>query len=79
MSRMVHLKSKEEIEIMKEGGRILREAVSELIPSIKEGMTTNQVDEKAAELIRSKGGEISFDKVPGYSWATCLAFNTVCI
>ena len=75
MSRMVHLKTKEEIEIMKEGGRILREAVSELIPSIKEGMTTNQVDEKAAELIRSKGGEISFDKVPGYSWATCLPVN----
>lgn len=75
MSKHIHLKSKEEIETMMEGGRILRESVQELLPQIKAGMTTEQVDDIATKLIKSKGGEISFDKVPGYSWATCLPVN----
>ena len=72
---MVKLKTKEEIEIMKEGGRKLREVVKELLPQIKAGMTTKQIDNNAEELIIKMGGEPSFKKVKGYQWSTCLSVN----
>ena len=72
---MVKLKTKEEIEVMKEGGRRLREVVKELFPQIKAGMTTKQIDNKAEELIIKMGGEPSFKKVKGYQWSTCLSVN----
>jgi methionyl aminopeptidase len=72
---MVHLKSEKEIESMRKGGVILMGAVKKLLPQIREGMTTNEVDAEATRLIKAGGGEVSFDKVPGYSWATCLPVN----
>jgi methionyl aminopeptidase len=72
---MIHYKRKDEIEIMKEGGARLREAVNQLLPTIKQGQTTKEIDKKAEKLILSKGAEISFKKVKEYSWATCLPIN----
>ncbi|OGK25090.1 type I methionyl aminopeptidase [Candidatus Roizmanbacteria bacterium RIFCSPLOWO2_01_FULL_37_13] len=72
---MIKLKIKEEIGIMKEGGRRLREVVKELIPQIKAGITTKQIDNKAEKLIIKMGGEASFKKVKGYFWSTCLPLN----
>ena len=45
---MIRLKTKEEIEVIKEGGRRLREVIKELLPQIKAGVTTKQIDNKAA-------------------------------
>ncbi len=75
MSRQIHYKTREELEIMKACGKILKRAADELVPLVKEGMTTNEVDKKATEHIKKLGGEISFNKVPGYKWATCLPVN----
>jgi methionyl aminopeptidase len=72
---MIHLKSRSEIESMKKGGAILRQVVKELVPQVKAGMTTNMVDKLATDLIFAHGGEISFNKVPGFKWATCLPVN----
>lgn len=72
---MIYLKTPEEIEIMKEGGKILKEVVDELIPSIEVGQSTLEIDKKAEELIRSKGAKPSFKTVKGYSWTTCIPVN----
>ena len=72
---MIKLKTKAEIETIKEGGRRLREVVKEFFPQIKAGMTTKQIDNKAEELIINMGGEPSFKKVKGYQWSTCLSVN----
>lgn len=72
---MIHLKTWEEIEAMQEGGAILKKSVDALIPWIEEGMTTEEIDNEAARLIKENGGDISFNKVPGYTWATCLCIN----
>ncbi len=72
---MIHLKTKHEIELMHEGGRKLRTVVNELVPKIKVGMTTNEVDQLAEKLILSQGAEPSFKRVPGYHWTTCLPVN----
>jgi methionyl aminopeptidase len=72
---MIYLKTPEEIELMKEGGKILREVVDELIPSIDIGQSTLEIDKKAEELIKSKGAQPSFKTVKGYSWTTCIPVN----
>lgn len=72
---MIEYKSRHEIELMKKGGEILRRVVSELLPQIKDGMTTREIDDLAQKLIKNKGGDLSFNKVKGYHWATCLCIN----
>lgn len=72
---MIHLKTKEELQIMQEGGRILKEVVKELTPLIKAGITTDEIDRKAAELIEARGGKPSFKTVKGYKWSICIPIN----
>jgi len=72
---MIKLKTEKEIAIMKEGGRRLREVVKRLLPTIKQGITTEEIDKKAEELIKIYDGEPSFKKVKGYHWSTCLPIN----
>jgi len=72
---MIKLKTAQEIAVMAQGGKILRGVVSRLIPLIKAGTTTNQIDQAATRLIKKNGADLSFNKVPGYRWATCLPVN----
>jgi len=72
---MINLKTKEEIEIMAEGGRKLRNVVKALLNQIKVGMSTFEIDSLAESLIKKEGGEPSFKKVKGYYWTTCLPIN----
>ncbi len=72
---MIHLKTKEEIELMKECGKRLHASVQELLPTIKAGMTTLEIDTEATRLIKKNGADVSFNKVHGYKWATCLPIN----
>jgi len=72
---MIHLKSKEEIRLMIEGGKKLRKVVSNLLPIVRPGTTTELIDKKAEELIIKEGGQPSFKKVEGYFWTTCLPVN----
>ncbi len=72
---MIHYKKPAEIETMSDGGKRLNAVVTELIPWIKVGMSTLEIDGKATSLIHKHGGEVSFDRVKGYSWATCLTIN----
>lgn len=72
---MIKLKTQEEIEIMKEGGKILRKVVDELVPWITVGQSTLQIDTKAEELIRGYGAEPSFKTVKGYNWTICIPVN----
>ena len=46
---MIKLKTKEEIAVMREGGKRLREVVKQLRPQIEAGKTTGQIDKEARE------------------------------
>lgn len=72
---MIHIKTAEEIEKMKEGGLILRKTVDELLTKITSGITTEQIDKEAEYLIRKQGAAPSFKEVKGYHWTTCLSIN----
>lgn len=72
---MIILKTPEEIELMQQGGKKLRKIVQKLKSIIKEGITTNHIDQEAEKFIKEEGGESSFKRVPGYYWSTCLPVN----
>jgi len=72
---MIEYKTDEEMRIMMEGGKKLKAAVSLLLPFVKVGMTTREIDREAERLILSQGADISFKRVKGYHWTTCLPIN----
>ena len=69
------MKTAEEIAIMQDGGNRLMKVVDALLPQIKVGQTTEEIDKIAEQLIERNGGEPSFKRVPNYFWSTCLPIN----
>lgn len=76
---MIDIKTPEEIEIMKTGGKILADVLFEVMKSIKPGMTEIEIDAMADRLIVEKGGEPAFKKVKGYRHATCISTNSAVV
>ncbi|KKP86647.1 MAG: Methionine aminopeptidase [Candidatus Roizmanbacteria bacterium GW2011_GWA2_35_8] len=72
---MINYKSEDAIEIMRQGGAKLKKVVSALDALLKPGVTTLEIDTYALTLIKSEGGESSFNKVSGYDFSTCLPIN----
>ncbi|OGK19694.1 type I methionyl aminopeptidase [Candidatus Roizmanbacteria bacterium RIFCSPHIGHO2_02_FULL_40_13b] len=72
---MIHLKTPQEIELMKTGGMMLSMVVKEAAEFVRPGMTTKEIDDFATIRIGELGGGVSFNKVPGYKFATCLCVN----
>ena len=76
---MINLKTKEEIEIMKHGGKILAEVLEEVTGNIKIGVSELELDRMAERLILEKGGEPGFKKVDGYKYTICISTNDVVV
>jgi methionyl aminopeptidase len=78
---MVSIKTKKEIEILREGGRILAFVLHEVAKNARLGVMTMELDRLAEELIKKKGGSPSFknyktsdDKIP-YPASLCVSIN----
>lgn len=85
---MVTLKTKEEIEILKEGGKILAEVLRELAKlsaGWRTGVSTGFLNQKAEELILARGGEPAFLNYhptfleKPYPAALCASLNEVVV
>jgi methionyl aminopeptidase len=76
---MISLKTEEEIQIMKKGGKILSTVMDILIKSAKPGVKLIDLDLIAEEEIRKRGAEPSFLKVPGYEYSICACVNEVIV
>lgn len=72
---MITYKTAEELTVMAEGGRILRETLNETRAFIKPGVTTREIDDVAESLIRKAGAEPAFQRVEDYQWTTCICIN----
>ncbi len=72
---MIILKSRMEIDIMREAGRIVALTHQELAKAIKPGVTTKQLDELAETFIRSKGAVPSFKGYGGFPGSICASVN----
>lgn len=76
---MIDLKTKEEIKVMAEGGKILADVLFEVLKHAKIGVSELELDKLAEQLILEKGGEPGFKKVDGYRYATCISANDVVV
>ncbi len=71
----ISIKNPEEIELMKEAGRILAITHEELKKAIKPGITTYDIDKLGEEVIRSYGCTPSFLNYCGYPASVCVSIN----
>lgn len=76
---MTHRKSKEEILIMRQGGKILAETLWAVLGKVKPGVSELELDTLAEKLIVKKGGEPGFKRVKGYHHTICVSTNDVVV
>lgn len=57
---MTNILNKDEIELIKISGRILKESLSEVVNAVKPGISTLRLDEIAYRAIKERGAEPSF-------------------
>lgn len=72
---MINLKTEKEIQIMREGGKILAEILKKLEESVKPGITTNDLEKLARELVLSHEVRASFLGYDGYPNILCTSVN----
>ena len=72
---MITLKSKREIELLKEAGHIVYLTHQYLRPHIKAGIKTKELDRLAEEFIRGKGATPSFKGYEGFPSTLCISIN----
>lgn len=72
---MITLKSKREIELLKEAGHIVYLTHQYLRPHIKAGIKTKELDALAEKFIRSKGATPSFKGYEGFPSTLCISIN----
>jgi len=82
---MIRLKTPEDIEILKEGGKRLSSILSALEARISPGMTSEELNDYAGELFRESGGKPSFYKYAprgskrGFPAYICVSVNDVVV
>lgn len=75
----ISIKTEQEIESMRRGGRILAEVLEETIKRALPGVSTYELDQFAEEYIRSKGGKPGFKGYQGFPATLCTAINEVIV
>lgn len=76
---MIQIKTKDEIEVMRVGGRILAQVLQELLKNVRPGVSELEIDRLAERLIREKGGQPAFKRVKGYKHTICVSVNDVVV
>ncbi len=72
---MINIKTKEEIEIIREGGKILAAAIKSLEKIVKPGITTLELDRAAEAFILSRGAKPAFKGYDGFPYSLCASVN----
>ncbi len=72
---MIELKSKREIQLMREAGEILKKVFAVVEPLGVEGFTTEALDAAAEKVIRENGGEPAFKGYRGFPKTSCISLN----
>ena len=76
---MIDIKTKEEIEKMTEGGRILAQVLAEVLRNVRVGVSEIELDKLAEEEILRRGAKPAFKKVKNYTNAICVSTNNAVV
>ena len=72
---MISIKTKEEIQTMEEGARILAQVMEYLKGQVKPGIATKELDKTAESLILKFGAKPSFKGYNGFPATLCVSIN----
>lgn len=72
---MIHLKSPEQIELMRENNLLVSRTLAEVGRHIKAGVSTKQLDRVAEDFIRAHGAEPAFLGYHGFPATLCVSVN----
>lgn len=72
---MISLKSKREIEIIRQAAEILKKVFLAVEPAVKAGVMTDELDQIAAKVIRENKGEPAFKGYRGFPKVACISVN----
>lgn len=72
---MINIKTQKEIETMTEGGKILARILKGLTKAVKLGITTQDLDKLARELVFKFGVKSAFLNYNGYPATLCTSIN----
>ena len=76
---MILIKTKEEIQIMAEGGKILSTVLGQIEKMAKLGITTMQLDRAAEALILKHRGKPAFKGYENFPYSLCTSVNNVIV
>ena len=72
---MIVLKSRRELEIMREAGRISAMALKLAGQAVEPGISTYEIDKVAADYIKSQGATAAFLNYNGFPATACISVN----
>lgn len=72
---MVSIKTKEEIAIMKEGGKILSQILRKICQQVRAGISTYDLEKLAKDLISKYNAQPAFNGYKGYPATLCTSVN----
>jgi methionyl aminopeptidase len=72
---MIYLKTKEEIELLRESNMLVARTQGEIAKMIEPGITTLKLDKVAEEFIRDHGGVPAFLNYQGFPNSLCTSVN----
>lgn len=75
----IKIKSEDDLKLMRPACWVTAKVLDEMAAFIKPGLTTRQVDEFAAERIKSYGGKSAFLGYEGFPGYTCISVNDVVV
>ena len=76
---MVHLKSKEELELIRNSAILLGKTHGEVAKMVRPGIKTSELDQVAEAFIRDHGGKPSFKNYRGFPATLCISVNEVVV
>lgn len=76
---MITIKSKREIELMREAGRIVALAHQQVAKHIKPGISTYELDQIVEKVILENGATPSFKGYGGFTGSICASVNEVVV
>lgn len=79
MSRKVKLRSKDEIEKLRANNLLVSKTLAALVPMVKPGVKTIELDRFAETFIREHGAEPGFKGYEGFPYTLCVSVNDVVV
>ncbi|MEI8279352.1 MAG: type I methionyl aminopeptidase [Bacteroidota bacterium] len=76
---MIHIRSKDEIELIRKSALMVTATLTEVASFLKPGITTESIDQMAETFIRDNGGIPSFKGYGGFPASLCISVNEVVV